>query len=128
MAQNVCIRYTNKVSRFDRITPILNEMKVLNMCNRRLFLSLCYLHKILAGGSAPYLRDIFIKNKNNTRAGQDTYSLVVSQIRGVQNEHLLSHCLSKSWNNLPTDIRNISSHNAFRNALFNYLLEDQTKG
>lgn len=46
MAQNVCIRYNAGISRFKRISPILNEMRK-TLYNRHQFLSLCMLHNIV---------------------------------------------------------------------------------
>lgn len=128
MAQNRCIRYITGVNRFERITPILNEAGILNMFARRQFLSLCFLHKLLDSGSASYLNNMFVINFNNTRAGSDSTSLVVRRVRKTQNEHILSHCLSKLWNSLPKTIRCSESHAIFRTAVFKYLIEKQQNG
>lgn len=103
-------------------------MNMLNMYNRRQFLILCFIHKIINYGSAPYLDDIFVKNNNNTRAGLDTTSLKVFQIKkNEKNKYVLSYCLCKMWNELPHNIRNLNSHNVFRTTLYNYLLTEQIK-
>lgn len=98
IAHNNCIRYLTGVSRFKRITPILNEMSMLNMFNRRQCLILCFMHKLMNYGSAPYLNDIFAKNENNTRAGWSKSSLIVSKVARTRDEFFLSHCLCKLWN------------------------------
>lgn len=82
-------------------------------------------HKILYKKSAPYLGNIFQKNNNKTRAGEDTISLVVKKVTKVNNEHIYAHCASKLWNQIPQEIRSIEKHNIFRNKLFNYFIEYQ---
>lgn len=97
MAQNVCVRFMSNVNRFSRITPILNKMCILNLFNRRQFLILCFVHKIVHGNSVPCLCDIF------------------------------AHCVSEMWNTLPSNIRKIESHNIFRKEIYNYLMDLQKK-
>lgn len=125
VAHNAYIRFISRVSRFDRITPILNKMNLLNMFNRRQFLILCYVQKILGNGSAPYLNDIFIRNGNNTRAGLDVISLRTARINETGNKLLLSCSTCKMWNDLPIDIRNSKSHEIFRKSVHKYLLDKQ---
>lgn len=125
IAHNTCIRFINKVSRFERISPILNGKGILNMFNRRQFLILCFLHNLINHGSAPYLNDIFNRNLNNTRAGMDTISLSIRAVKRTGDEFLLSNCLARLWNTLPIGIRNASSHESFRDLLFQHLLKKQ---
>lgn len=125
VAHNKCIRYITRVNRFERISPIPNELNMLNMYNRRQFLILCFLHKLLDGESAPYLNDIFIRNKNNTRAGLDTNSLIVRGVKKNSDKLLLSHCLCNLWNGVPPEIRNSISHNISRTSLYRFILNNQ---
>lgn len=123
--QNNCIRFICKISRFDHVTPYLNELKILNASNSRVFLICCILHKFLIYNPPIYLNDIFIKNNNNTRNGTNLLSLKVNQIRKTGDQFLLSHCATSLWNNLPHKLREIKIHNIFRNKLSNHLFENQ---
>lgn len=125
LAQNICVRFIKKVSGFSRISPILNNMKKLNMYHRLEFLILCFVHKLIYFDSAPYLSDIFIKNNNTTRAGQDSYSLKIGKAVNNKEKHIFSHCVAQLWNSVPSKIRNINSHNLFRNEIHNFLLNKQ---
>lgn len=125
LLQNMCIRFATQTNRFNRISPILNEMNTLNTFNRRQYLICCIIHKIINKNSAPYLNDILTINKNKTRLGEDTISLLIKKISKVKDEHILAHSASKLWNKIPNEIRNIVNHNIFRNKLFKYLIEYQ---
>lgn len=124
-AQNNCIRYICKLSRYDHISPHLNDLKILNTSNRRIFLICCILHKFLIHGSANYLNDIFVKNNNNTRNGMDSFSLNVKFVKKTRDQFLLSHSASRLWNSLPLELRKIEIHNSFRKTLLDYLFQKQ---
>lgn len=100
---------------------------MLNMFNRRQFLILCFIHNLINRGSVPYLNHIFVENTNNTRAGMNTSSLLVSKVKRTRDELLLSHSLSKLWNSVPIKIRNSQSHDTFRAYLYEFLMSEQKK-
>lgn len=127
LAQNSCIRFITNIPKFEHVTPAINKFMLHNSFNRSTFLIICFMHKYIYFGGPSYLSDIFILNKNNTRAGMDTKSLVVSKVNKARDEFLLSHCISKLWNSLPSNIRMISSHDIFRRCIFKYLFELQLK-
>lgn len=67
------------------------DIHILNMCNCKSF----------RYGSDQYFSNIFIKNPDNTLAGLNASSLIVRRVPRMIGERLLSHCLGKSWNNVP---------------------------
>lgn len=122
---NSCIRFVCNLSGRDHVSAKYIELNLLNAYNRRVMLICCIIHTFIETGTPSYLADIFKINTNGTRAGRDTVSLVVKNIKLSRNEHLLAHCACKLWNEIPADIRNSQTKDVFSTKIKNYLLEQQ---
>lgn len=122
---NSCIRYVCNLTNRDHVSNYYSELELLNAHNRRTFLISCIIYSFLQTGQPANLANIFNVNKNNTRSGKDTISLVTKQIKKTRDEFLLEHCACKLWNSIPIDIRNLPTKNQFANQYKKYLQNKQ---
>lgn len=127
IAQNSCIRYIYNLSNREHITPFMRELGILNLFNRRIFLIACFVHKYIYFGAPPYLNGLLTINENNTRAGQDTVTFIVRNVNRSRDEYIFDNCVSRMWNEIPSQIRCIKKHGEFRNKLKFYLLQNQNE-
>lgn len=114
IAQNNCVRFVLNVFKFDHISPFYEELRLLNLYNRRSVFICCFIHKCMYFDTPRYLNSLFSINRNNTRAGQDTVSLLVRKVGRTRDEFLMAHCASKLWNSLPGVIRSIRNEKSFK--------------
>lgn len=81
VSMNSCIRYISNLYVSDHISNKYNELKILNAFNRREMLICCFIYNYIHTQTPAYLKDIFKINKNKTRSGTDTISLIVKQVK-----------------------------------------------
>lgn len=125
MVQNNCIRYIFNLRKFDHITESLNKLKMFNASNRRIFLICSFVRNYVRSGRPKYLENIFKINKSITRNGANLVTLNISKVLKTRDEHILSHCACKLWNNIPENIRLLEKNGEFLNELKNHLINAQ---
>lgn len=85
----------------------------------------CFIYNFIHTKIPYYLNDIFIRNNNQTRSGLDTISLMVKKVKLTRDEHLLAHCASKLWNEIPSNIKNCDNKEIFNRNIKKYYFEKQ---
>lgn len=124
---NSYIRFICNLSNRDYVSEKYIELGILNAYFRRSFLICCFIYNFLETNTPSYLNNIFVRSTNNTRAGTDTFTLMVKMIRLTRDEHLFAHCACRLWNNIPMAIRNSETKEAFAKDLKEYYLILQEK-
>lgn len=124
---NSCVRFVCNLTGRDHVSDKYIKLNLLNAFNRRVMLICCFIYNFIETKTPEYLLDIFKINNNATRAGKNTVSLVVKNVRLSRNEHLFAHYACKLWNSIPNIIRNSESKNIFSHKIKEYLMEKQAK-
>lgn len=97
MLQNKCIRYIKKIDASDRITPHLNNLKILNLVNRRCYLINCFVYRYIKERKPAYLNNIFKINEKNTRNGTNGNTSIVKKVKRTKDELIFAHSINKMW-------------------------------
>lgn len=121
---NSCIRFVCNLSGRDHVSRKYIELGLLNAFNRRSMLICCFMYNFLKTRTPSYLLDFEI-HRSITRAGTDTVTLMVKRIHLSRDEYLFSHCASKLWNSIPSDIRNCKTKEEFAREIKVFFLNTQ---
>lgn len=120
--QNTCIRYILNVNRGEHITPHRESLQLMKMHDRRTLHVAGMVNKILNGGAPPYLSNLISKNTNNTRSKNKLIIKMPSS-----NFHKSSFYIGapKLWNEIPSEIREITEFDNFKSEYMDFLLPKQ---
>ena len=123
--QNAAARLVTSTPRYCHITPILYELHWLPVKFRINFKLLFITFKALYGMALNYIADLLnIKKKGNySLRSNDSIMLEYPKEKSLRSfgDSSFSVAVTKLWNELPEDIRNISSINVFKTALKTHL-------
>ena len=122
---NSCIRYIFGLNIRQHITPHRLSIGWLSVANRRKYLSLCFIYKILNTGKPPYLRDK-IKLYEPARPLRQTDRELdppISHYSCYDNSLFVS--TTREWNFTPLHIRHSSTLKVFKNCLHSHLLKSE---
>lgn len=127
--QNACTRFCFSVSKRSRITPILNEMKILKMAARRELHLAGFVHNIVITKKPEYLfKKIKWQKDSHDRHTRSKIlnKMSIPQHRTAGFRGSFKFSASKIWNDLPPPLRtNIMSLQAFKNHLRVVLINKQ---
>lgn len=124
--QNSCLRLIFGIRKFSKITHKLSDVNWLSMKSRRTLHSNCLFHKIIISQQPTYLfnkisyrsqlHNVNVRNKN---------SIAIPRHKTVAFEKSFSYKIGKYYNQLPSNIKSVKSMVRFREALFNYLRQQE---
>ena len=125
--QNAAARLVTSTPRYCHITPILYELHWLPVKFRINFKLLLITFKALYGMAPNYIVDLLnIRKKGNySLRSNDSIMLEYPKEKSLRSfgDRSFSVAATKLWNDLPEDIRNISSINVFKTALKTHLFK-----
>ena len=125
--QNAAARLVTSTPRYCHITPILYELHWLPVKFRINFKLLLITFKALYGMAPNYFADLLNirKNGNYSLRSNDSIMLEYPKEKSLRSfgDRSFSVAATKLWNELPEDIRNISSINVFKTALKTHLFK-----
>ena len=125
--QNAAARLVTSTLRYCHITPILYELHWLPVKFRINFKLLLITFKALYGMAPKYIADLLnIRKKGNySLRSNDCIMLEYPKEKSLRSfgNRSFSVAATKLWNELPEDIRNISSINVFKTALKTHLFK-----
>ena len=119
LLQNTAARIITRTPYRDHITPVLADLHWLPCKLRIQFRILVYVFKCLHNEAPVYLDDlvgIYIPRRS-LRSSSDTSSLVNRPSAKRVGERAFRHSAPALWNELPTNIRDIPTPQAFKRAL-----------
>ncbi len=126
LAQNNAARLLTGASRREHITPHLEALHWLPVCQRIKFKTLTMIHKAVHSDTAPsYLKDLVCPYTQNRtlRSSSDTSKLVVDKVKNSYGQRVLSSTGATWWNHLPLSVRS-SSHQTFKKELKTILFKE----
>ena len=119
--QNMAARMVCRRKKFDRITPILQELHWLPVKLRIKYKLLSVVHKSLNGVGPSYLADLLCEVQGRTRAASSR-DLVVKRTRSRYGDRSFSSCGPCLWNSLPHHLRTLAEED-FKRELKTFLFE-----
>ena len=126
--QNSCLRYIFNIKKKDhiRLSPLLKKLKWLNMENRRLLHCYTVVFKILSGKAPSYLscelQTAAEQHSYNTRS---RYNLYPINRRTMMRNRSFMVRVPSLYNQLPQEIRSVSSVLSFKKYCAKFLLSSQ---
>ena len=125
--QNACVRYVYNIRRSEHLTAYFKKLKWLKIKERRELHQLTLLHKIIKTGEPSYLASTFRpthpSHMHNTRSRNNlTLTIPKHRTSSYSNSFLVSAI--RSWNKLPTHLRNCSSVSSFKKGVQNLLMQE----
>jgi hypothetical protein len=123
---NAAARLLTTTPRFSHISPVLNELRWLNVPHRVMYRALLTAHSIIHFGipkSLIGLIQIYIPNRCLRSA--DTNRLLTLPSRTLVGQRAFSRSIPSLWNDLPVDLRLLVDTRQFRSQLFHHLLMKQ---
>jgi len=126
-ALNASVRYIFDLPFDHHITPSFVQLGWLNCLQRRNYLIVSLLHKILINRLPKYIYYNYVPITSNYRVSpRSTYlDFVIPSHRTVSFSHSFTVTSIKLWNSLPIEIRKINAIQAFRKQLFTFFLSQQ---
>lgn len=121
--QNASAKMIKRLSKYDHVTHILKELHWLPIDQRYVYKILLIVYKCLNGKGPMYLCDKLqlYQPSRNLRSGSN-YLLVVPKTRcSTLGDRAFSAVAPRMWNQLPMDIRQSKSVDAFKNSLKTHL-------
>lgn len=123
--QNSCLRLIFNIRKYDHISYKLQEVKWLNMQNRRILHAAVLFHKLVITKKPPYLYNKIrfrsdVHNINIRRKDMLTPPLHKSALF----ERSFSYNIARIYNNVPSELKN-KTIQSFRNCYFNSLFIKQ---
>jgi hypothetical protein len=113
-AQNSCVRFILGIKKSDHITPGYKELGWARLRERRNLHTVCLVHKLLSTSSPSYLASNFQflhSNHNfNTRSRSGTQLTFPIHRTSLLGNSFTVHAI-RTWNALPTDIRDVHQNN-----------------
>lgn len=122
--QNACTRYCFNVPPRSHVSPYINQGKILNMASRRYIQFATLLFGIIKNRKPLYLYEKLTWSSRARTASQ----LVVPPHKTKAFKGTFKYAATKIWNNIPPPLRNLSSVNAFKSKLKEYIFELQLSG
>ncbi len=123
--QNSCLRFAYCTKRRDHITPYLIHSKWLNMENRRLLHSMCFIFNMLKGSSPSYFNNYLYYSGSNHSYSTRCNSLLTPAYHYLIKQNSFFVKRITEFNHLPNDLKLTCSIGSFRNRLKKYLIERQ---
>ncbi|KAI5632380.1 hypothetical protein NE865_14901 [Phthorimaea operculella] len=118
--QNSCVRFCERVRRRDRITPVLNNLGVLNMEARRRVHLACFTYKVqqsgVPAGLAAKLQQQGAGGERRQRA-VNALLLVAPRCHTAAARGSFRIAAAKIWNDIPPPIRTLKTINQFKRKL-----------
>lgn len=118
-AQNACIRFIYNIRKYDHISGVYKDHKILTLKNRRLYHSLCLLFKMLKTGSPSYLTKYFVHLKSSRF--QKSQLLCIPKSKTNYYNKSFAITVAREWNKLPSNIKNCTSLTSFKKHLNRFL-------
>ena len=129
-----CINFAARITcdgnhrKRDHVSPLLEKLQWLNINNRLALQESTRIHKELTGKHSPgSIRHIFSRGEKNNRFTRNNDTLHIEQRKTGTACRAFSITGPKSWNNLPTNLKNLKSNMSFRERLSKHLLANQFK-
>lgn len=126
---NSSIRFIFDLKRDDHITPYRRSLKWLSIKSKRLYLLACFLYKLFSSGEPKYLRCLFIEESQDIRRSERlaskynniSFSLPSSSTAVYEHSFLISSI--RLWREIPLDIINSLSIEAFKSKAFDFFYD-----
>ena len=117
--QNNAARLVCRASKFDHVTPLLHSLHWLSVSKRISYKVSSITYSSLFHNGPSYLSDLLqiYTPSRQLRSSADTRRLIPPRCRTVTGERSFSFQAAKTWNDLPIEIRNSTSHTTFKNRL-----------
>ena len=121
--QNHAARLISSSNRFDHITPILYKLHWLPLQFRIYFKLILFAHRSVYRSGPDYLSLALSTNARFTRQSVAPILLIPKSSLKTIGDRSFSVSASKLWNELPPNLRLISSFNSFKSNLKTYLFK-----
>ena len=121
--QNSAARLLTFTKKYDSISPVLNSLHWLPVSKRIIFKILLLVHHAVYSDSPEYLRNSISKYQptRNLRSSSDALLLNIPRTKLGWGDHAFSVRGPSLWNQLPSQIRQISSTESFKSHLKTHL-------
>ena len=122
--QNTAARLTLKIRKYDHITPALKQLHWLPIEARIIYKVCLHCHNFIHNDPPAYFSELLsiYTPSRSLRSSQDHFTLVVPRVRTVTyGERAFSSAAPRHWNDLPYDLRQQQSTQAFKRALKTHL-------
>ena len=104
----------------------LRELKLLSLKDRRVFLDLVELFKMIKGFTNVNYRDFFViigdVTRRETRTTDCPFNIISERCNLEIRKHFFTHRVAKHWNELPFELKMETRLNSFKNTLKEFLL------
>jgi hypothetical protein len=127
-----CINFAARITcdgnhrKRDHVSPLLKSLQWLNINNRIALQESIRIHKELKRKHLPDgNKHIYFRGEKNNRFTRNNETLHVEHRKRETARRAFTITGPKSWNKLPTDLKNVKSNTSFKNKLSKHLLEDQ---
>jgi hypothetical protein len=126
--QNIGIRYIFNLKKFDHITDFRNKLKWLTIRQRRELHIIIQVHKTLYSASSPsYLKETFefLASHGLPLRSNGERLLSIPTHSSTQFSKSFAVHGARCWNNLPSNLRLVDTHNILKKSLINKFLSSQ---
>ena len=122
LVQNAAARILSRTRKYEHITPVLRSLHWLPVTFRIDFKVLLLVYKSLNGLGPQYIADMLIEYKpNRSLRSSGSSHLVIPRVHSKQGESAFSCYASRSWNQLPEEIRCAPTVATFKSRLKTHL-------
>ena len=121
--QNFAARIICKKRKYEHVSPILKQLKLLPVSETLELRDLIFMHKILNGVAPHYLSSLIRKRSEvSLRTTRSSYQVHVPFARTSSYQNSFFIRASKAWNSLPKEQTEIKSVKVFKNSINRTLL------
>lgn len=122
LIQNAAARVLTRTKKAEHITPVLKSLHWLPVCHRIDFKILLIVYKSLSGSGPKYISDLLLHYEpSRALRSSGTGLLIVLRTNTKHGEAAFCHYASRSWNNLPEDIRSAPTLPIFKSKLKTFM-------
>jgi hypothetical protein len=120
---NSCMRFVYRLKKRQSVDMFLRKHLWMSVSSRIQFRTLCIAHSVIYGRAPDYLKaTIAIREPPRTLRSNSSILLEIPRITSRLGERAFSVAAVKFWNQLPSEMRSISSPSKFRQSLITFLL------
>ena len=122
LIQNAAARILSRTRKYDQITPVLRSLHWLPVTYRIDFKVLLLVYKSFNGLGPQYIVDMLIEYRpKRTLRSLGSHQLEIPRVLSKQGESAFSYYASRSWNQLPEEIRCAPTVATFKSRLKTHL-------
>jgi hypothetical protein len=123
--QNTAARVITRTAKYENITPVLQQLHWLPVKHRITFKILLVTYKALHGNAPGYIRELLtVYEPSRSLRSQDKQLLVEPKTRlKTFGDRAFSSIAPRLWNQLPLEVKNSTSTEAFKSSLKRHLFK-----